>query len=87
MIIAVSQYVKNKRRRPFSVVRMFYLENVNGGVEDEDAVVCTMKNFPALTEEQPYYNVDCAAFLSEVSKYISETTTHFNPTPLLTAVV
>ena len=92
-IIAISQYMQNKRKiheRPFSAVRQFYLKMVNSGVEDEEAVARTMEKFPTLKEEgstKVYYDVDRASVLSEVSKYISQKPTHSDQTSFLTAVV
>ena len=75
---------REKHERPFSAARQFYIEMVNSGVEDEEAISHTMERFPTLKEEGL---ATVSSALSEVSKYISQKSTSSNQTSFITAVV
>jgi len=89
-IMAVSCYAQNKRKiheNPFSAARQFYLELVNSGVEDEEAVAHTIEKFPSSLKKggsaNVHYDVDRASVLTKISKYISQKTPYVDRTPSL----
>ena len=72
-----SEYFLNKRiiyHIPFSIEHCYYMKLVNLGIDDEEAVSLTIKQFPSLKEggpTQPHHDIDRASALKEFTQFIT----------------
>ena len=75
-----SEYIQNKRKIhhiPYSIEHCYYMQLINIGIHDKEAVSLTMEQFPSLQEDgptQPYRDIDHASSLKEFAQFITHTT-------------
>ena len=77
-VINVSKIAQNKRKIhhiPYSIEHCYYMNLVNLGIDDIEAVSRTMEQFPSLKEDgliQRHHNIDHASALKEFTQYITK---------------
>ena len=78
--IKKSEYFKNLRKihhTPYSIEHCYYMKLQNIGINDEEAVSLTMKQFPSLKEDGPtqtHHDIDHASALKEFTQYVTNST-------------
>ena len=75
-----SEYFQNRRiifHIPFSIELCYYMKLVNLGIDEDEAVSLTMKQFPSLKENgptQPHHDIDHASALKEFTQFVTNGT-------------
>ena len=75
-----SEYFQNIRKIhniPFSIEHCYYMKLWNIGIDNEEAISLTMRQFPSLKEDgptQPHHDIDHASALKEFTQYITSST-------------
>ena len=78
--IMKSEYFQNKRKihhNPYSIEHCYYMKLINIGIDNEEAISLTIKQFPSLKEDgptQPHHDIDHASALKEFTQYITNST-------------
>ena len=78
--IKFSEYFQNTRKIhhiPFSIEHCYYVNLINIGIDDEEAVSITMEQFPSLKEDGPtplQHDIGYASALKEFTQYITNST-------------
>ena len=78
--IKKSEYFKNRRKIhhiPYSIEHCYFMKLLNIGIDEEEAVSQTMKQFPSLKEDgptQPHHDIDHASALKEFTQFITKST-------------
>ena len=75
--IKYSDYFQNRRKIhhiPYSIKHCYYMQLLNVGVDDEEAISLTMEQFPSLKQDgptRPHHDTDHASALKEFTQYIT----------------
>ena len=78
--IETSEYFQDRRKIyhiAFSIEHCYYMQLINIGIDDKEAVSLTMEQFPSLKEDgptQPHHDIDHASALKEFTQYITNST-------------
>ena len=75
-LIKNSEYFQNIRKIhliPYSIEHCYYMKLRNIGINNEEAVSLTMKQFPSLKDgpTQPHHDIDHASALKELTQFIT----------------
>ena len=76
--IESSEYLQNRRKIhhiAFSIEHCYYMQLINIGIVDKEAVSLTMEQFPSLKEDSPtHHDIDHASALKEFTQFITIST-------------
>ena len=79
-VIKTSEYIQNRRKIhhiAFSIEHCYYMQLINIGIDEDEAVSLTMEQFPSLKEDgptQPHHDIDHASALKEFTQFITGST-------------